>query len=96
LPPVPTTGLRDNVAFSSEAFESGTIEVKFNYIWEPYTGEVDPLNPKITKFSNSGFLYSNYLGPSVLGLALQEFSDKKVGGFYGQIQDVFYMIEWIP
>jgi hypothetical protein len=88
-PAVPGQGLRDNMAFSTGVFESGFFEIKF-----PNSGQVQPLNPKITKFLHFDMLFSGYRGLPVIGLALQEYQNNNVGGFYGDTRDVFYRSEW--
>jgi hypothetical protein len=92
-PTVPVAQNRDNVAFSTSGsagtFDSGYIVVKF-----PNTGHVQSLNPEITKFLDRDVFLSSYGGLPVLGLALQEFSNGNVGGFYGEIRDAFYKVDW--
>jgi hypothetical protein len=39
-------------------------------------------------------LFSGYEGLPVIGLALQEYQNNNVGGFYGDNRDVFYRTEW--
>jgi hypothetical protein len=81
--------LRDNTAWSTNVFDSGFIEVLF-----PNANHIQPLNPKITKFLHFDMLFSGYEGLPVIGLALQEFENNNVGGFYGDTRDVFYKIKW--
>jgi hypothetical protein len=88
-PYVPARQNRDNKAFSTSTFESGFIEIKF-----PNTGQVQPLNPKITKFLHFDMLFSGYEGLPVIGVALQEYQNDNVGGFYGDTRDVFYRTGW--
>jgi hypothetical protein len=94
VPTVPAAGNRDNVAFSTSGpagtFESGYIVVTF-----PNTGSVQSLNPEIKKFLDRDVLVSSYGGLPVLGLALQEFSNNNVGGFYGDTRDSFYKVDWV-
>ena len=80
---------RDNSAWSTGTFDSGFIEV-----WFPNTGHVQPLNPKITQFLHFDMLFSGYEGLPVIGVALQEYQNDNVGGFYGDTRDVFYRTEW--
>ena len=84
---------RDNTGFATEDpnIDSGYITVKF-----PNKGVVQELNPKIIKFLHLDLFFSGYEGLPVLGLALQEFQNDNVGGFYGDTRDVFYGIEWSP
>jgi hypothetical protein len=89
LPTLPQAQIRDNAAFSTVPFESGFIEV-----WFPNTGHVQPLNPKLTKFLHFDMLFSGYQGLPVIGLALQEYTNNNVGGFYGDTRDVFYKTKW--
>lgn len=89
-PAVPAAGVRDNLAFSTGTFDSGYIVVEFLNV-----GLVQANNPKLfTKFLNLGTFYSDYEGLPVFGLALQEFSNNAVGGFYGDIRDVFSDSGW--
>jgi hypothetical protein len=88
-PGVPTAQLRDNIAWSTNVFDSGYIDISF-----PNTGQVQPLNPKITKFLHFDMLFSGYEGLPVIGLALQEYQNNNVGGFYGDTRDVFYKTKW--
>jgi hypothetical protein len=80
---------RENTAWGPIPFDSGFVEV-----WFPNTGQVQPLNPKITKFLHFDMLFSGYEGLPVIGLALQEYQNNNVGGFYGDTRDVFYRMEW--
>lgn len=89
-PTVPAAGVRDNLAFSTGTFDSGYIIVEFLNV-----GIVSALNPKlIGNFLNLGAFYTDYEGLPVFGLAFQEFSNNAVGGFYGDIRDVFSDTEW--
>lgn len=89
-PAVPAAGVRDNLAFSTGTFDSGYIIVEFTN-----TGLVQATNPKLTvNFLNFGTFFTDYEGLPVFGLALQEFSNNAVGGFYGAILDVFSDSSW--
>jgi hypothetical protein len=88
-PVVPVPGNRNNVTTSTGPFDSGFIKIKF-----PNTGHIQPLNPKITQFLHFDMLFSGYEGLPVIGLALQEYTNNNVGGFYGDTRDVFYRTEW--
>ena len=89
VPVVPVAQNRNNLAWSTAVFESGFIEV-----WFPNTGQVQSLNPKITKFLHFDMLFSGYEGLPVIGVALQEYQNDNVGGFYGDTRGVFYRTEW--
>jgi hypothetical protein len=86
-PTVPAAGNRDNVALSTTTFASGYVRIHF-----PNTGYVQASNPTITRFLDFGTFLDTYGGLPVLGLSLQQFSNGNVGGFYGDIRDVFYEI----
>jgi hypothetical protein len=88
-PVVPAAQVRNNTAWSKGTFDSGYIEVSF-----PNTGHVQPLNPKINQFLHFDMLFSGYEGLPVIGLALQEYQNNNVGGFYGDTRDVFYKTKW--
>ena len=89
VPVVPGGQNRDNMGWSTSGGLSGVIEA-----WFPNTGQVQPLNPKITQFLHFDMLFSGYEGLPVIGLALQEYTNNNVGGFYGDTRDVFYRTEW--
>jgi hypothetical protein len=103
-PTLPAANIRDNLAFSttgtaygplypssaSATFDSGWIAVEF----PNFVPVVPATNPKLKAFLNFGFFYHDWAGLPVLGLALQEFSNSNVGGFYGDIREVFYDTEW--
>jgi hypothetical protein len=86
-PTVPAAGNRDNVALSTTTFNSGYVRIHF-----PNTGYVQVTNPKITRFLDFGTSSDTYGGLPVLGLSLQQYSNGNVGGFYGDMRDVFYEI----
>ncbi len=88
---IPGQGFRDNVAFYTGVFQSGFIGIIF-----PGTGHIQPLNPKITKFQHFDMPFGAYEGMPVIGVALQEFQNSNVGGFYGDTWDVFYKTKWVP
>ena len=85
--------VRDNVAIQTtdgtQSFDSGYVDIVF-----PYTGVVNATNSnaltpahKIHHFFDHGVFHDNYYGLPFLPLALQEFSNGNVGGFYGDIRE---------
>lgn len=91
---------RDNVAFPAGTFKNGWIWIQF----------FDPVN-NISKtaipffgeyFDFFGHGYGNrttaaigYEGLPALGLQLQEFSNFGAGGFYGEINEIWYEVEYL-
>jgi len=94
---------RDNVAVqtadAAQTFDRGYIDILF-----PFEGIIHITNhnlklftvpPKIHHFWNFGTFYEAYQGLPVIPLALQEFSNGNVGGFYGDIRNAFYESFWL-
>jgi hypothetical protein len=93
-PAVPQLNNRDNVAFptydGSQLFDKGYIRINFLS-----TGQVQSLNPKVSQFLHFDMPFDAYEGLPVIGVALQEYSNYNVGGFYGDTRDVFYKTKLI-
>ncbi len=95
----PSPTIRDNVAFPAGTFKNGWIWV---YFYDP-TGIAKSAIPFTNEnFDYFGNLYGSrttnsigYIGLPALGLQLQEFSNFAAGGYYGEINDVWYEVAWI-
>lgn len=84
----PSPAGRDNCAFGAGTYESGWVWIRFatQTAWS-----VTPL-PFFQYFGNR---WSQYRGLPALVLQVQEFSNGNVGGFYGEINDGWYEVEWL-
>lgn len=85
ISPSPTS--RDNVAFPTGTFETGYVQVGFDTIAYP----VNTPDPWFNYFGNQ---YPFYAGYPTLALILQEFSNGAVGGYYGELNEAFYEVDW--
>ncbi len=94
--------VRDNVAVQTsdgtQSFDRGYIEILF-----PHVGVLNFTNtnalwlgppPKVHHFYNWGVFYDSYFGLPVIALSLQEFANGNVGGFYGDIRNAWYDVNW--
>ena len=96
--------VRDNVALQTsdgvQSFDRGYIQIVF-----PHFGIVNPTNtnshvplgfvpPKIHHFYYFGTFWNGYLGLPVIAQSLQEFQNGNVGGFYGDIREAWYDVNW--
>lgn len=100
---IPSPTARDNVAFPTGDFKNGWVWIGF---WNP-TGiskTAWPANGKYFDFFGHAFgdrdatseaAGIGYYGLPALGLQLQEFSNFAAGGYYGEINDVWYEVEWV-
>jgi hypothetical protein len=84
----PAPAGRDNCAFGSGTFDSGWVWIQFK---TQTAWSVTPL-PFFQYFGNR---WSQYRGLPALVLQLQEFSNGNVGGFYGEINDGWFEVEWL-
>lgn len=88
-PTVPVLGNRNNVAFTTGGFQTGWVWIDlYNSVHAalPYT---DPF------FGHLGLPFTGgYNGMPALSLALQEFSNGLVGGYYGVIFPAYYVVDW--
>jgi hypothetical protein len=81
---------RDNVAFDTGTFDSGWVWILFDT-----QGAVPLVQPRGQAFFNHfGNFFDEYWGLPAVGLQLQEFSNGAVGGFYGDMNDIWYEVEW--
>ncbi len=91
-PTVPAAGIRDNVAASTSGFQAGWIAVDFTHTnnWNV------PVLLGITYFGWFDLEFTKYYGLPVIALAMQEFQNGAVGGWYGEILPSFYRVHWDP
>ena len=90
VPTVPVIGNRNNVAWPTGGFLSGWIWIDL-YKAVHYATPVS-LN---TLWGHLGIDFNRYNGMPTLSLALQEFSNANVGGYYGVIFPAFYQVNWV-
>lgn len=94
---------RDNVAIPAGVFKNGWIWI---YLYDPTGVRKDawPVNGRYFDFFGHAFgdrdattaaAGIGYVGLPALGLQLQEFSNFAAGGYYGEINDIWYEVEWV-
>jgi hypothetical protein len=94
-PSVPLLGIRDNVAFTTGGFQTGWMWIDL-YHNTSAVGVHSALSRSDPHFGHLGNSFSGYTGMPALSLALQEFSNGNVGGWYGVIFPSFYRLDWTP
>ena len=79
------------------AFDAGTFDSGWVWVLFPVQGATPLVQPNGQPpfFRHFGKFYSEYWGLPAVGLQLQEFSNFNVGGFYGDINDVWYKWKWL-
>lgn len=87
----PTIAGRDNVAFPTSTFDSGWVWVWFG---DAAHGSRTAFPILIDDFQYFGNRFSQYNGLPALALQVQEFSNTSAGGYYGEISDAWYEVEW--
>ena len=90
-PTVPAAGIRDNVAATTSGYQAGWVAVDFTNIPNPW-----PPKGKLTYYGWFDLEFTCYTGLPVIGLAMQEFQNGAVGGWYGEILPAFYRVHWDP
>jgi len=81
---------RDNVAFDTGTFDSGWVWVLFD-TQGAFSIPGGNNNPYFNHFGN---FFDEYWGLPAVGLQLQEFSNGAAGGAYGDMNEVWYEVEW--
>jgi hypothetical protein len=91
--------LRDNICFPTGTFDSGWV-----WIWfadpNPLNGQGAGLFGKwafpvlIDDYQFFGNEFDQYEGLPSIALQIQEFSNGAAGGFYGDISEAWYEVEW--
>jgi hypothetical protein len=87
---VPLIGVRDNVAFTACGFQNG-------WVWIDLYNAVHKATPTGLPgdlFGHLGLDFTTYYGMPTSSVALQEFSNGLVGGYYGDILPAFYQLNW--
>ena len=95
-PSLPAIGQRNNLGFSTgtPGFQTGWLWLDLS-IW----GDTTNLDHYVHLgsgdfFVHLGNLFDGYHGLPAISLALQEFSNGNVGGYYGAIFPAFYEVAW--
>jgi len=91
VPTLPAIGQRDTIAFETGTFDSG-------WVWINLTGdgsEVTHFAEPIDGFDFFGYDFLEYDGLPVIALALQEFSNTAIAGFYGDLFPTYYDVDWV-
>ena len=84
----PAPAGRDNCAFGTDTFVSG-------WVWIRFATQIANSSAPLPFFQYFGNRWSQYRGLPVLVLQLQEFSNGNVGGFYGDMNDGWFEVEWL-
>jgi hypothetical protein len=85
---------RDNIAFPVGTFTSGWAWVNFP-INNPVAGAKRAFPLLTDSFQYWGHLFKEYDGLPALALQVQEFTNNQVGGYFAEIFDAWYEVEWI-
>lgn len=88
---------RDNIAFPTGTFTSGWAWIWFaDAIPGPAITAKHAFPVLIDLYQYYGNVFNEYEGLPALSLQLQEFFNGVAGGFYGEISEAWYEVEWFP
>jgi hypothetical protein len=93
-PSLPAIGQRNNVGFTTGGFDSGWLWLDLSIYDDALGHYVHLVEGVDTLFDHLGHYFWGYHGLPALSLALQEFSNGNVGGYYGAIFPAFYEVSW--
>jgi len=88
---------RDNIAFPTGTFTSGWAWIWFaDALPGPAITAKFAIPISIDLYQFFGNVFNAYEGLPALSLQLQEFFNGAAGGFYGEISEAWYEVEWFP
>ena len=92
-PTVPVLGVRDNVDFTACGFQNGWFWID---LYDSGAGSGAHLASRAAGFfGHLGLDFTRYYGLPTSSVALQEFSNGAIAGYYGDAFPAFYQLNWL-